>query len=39
VARRRIEQVPLVRALGRPLAQDITAPIAVPGFDNSAVDG
>src|SRR5215475_2330991 len=34
-----IERVPLRRALGRTLAQDITAPIAVPGFDNSAVDG
>jgi molybdopterin molybdotransferase len=34
-----IEQVPLRRALGRTLAHDITAPIAVPGFDNSAVDG
>ena len=34
-----IEQVPLRRALGRTLAQDIAAPIAVPGFDNSAVDG
>src|SRR6188474_1820103 len=34
-----IEQVPLRRAAGRTLAQDIAAPIAVPGFDNSAVDG
>jgi molybdopterin molybdotransferase len=34
-----IERVPLRRALGRTLAEDITAPIAVPGFDNSAVDG
>ena len=34
-----IEQVPVRRALGRTLAQDIVAPIAVPGFDNSAVDG
>jgi len=34
-----IEQVPLRRALGRTLAQDIAAPIAVPGYDNSAVDG
>jgi molybdopterin molybdotransferase len=34
-----IEPVPLRRALGRTLAHDITAPIAVPGFDNSAVDG
>ena len=34
-----IEPVPLRRALGRTLAEDVTAPIAVPGFDNSAVDG
>jgi molybdopterin molybdotransferase len=34
-----IEQVPLRRAIGRTLAHDISAPIAVPGFDNSAVDG
>lgn len=33
------ERVPLRRALGRTLAQDIAAPIAVPGYDNSAVDG
>jgi molybdopterin molybdotransferase len=34
-----IEPVPLRRAIGRTLAHDVTAPIAVPGFDNSAVDG
>src|SRR5260221_7823567 len=34
-----IERVPLRRALGRTLAEDIAAPIAVPGYDNSAVDG
>ncbi len=34
-----IEKVPLRQALGRTLAEDITAPIAVPGYDNSAVDG
>ena len=34
-----IERVALRRALGRTLAEDVTAPIAVPGFDNSAVDG
>ncbi|HTR87187.1 MAG TPA: gephyrin-like molybdotransferase Glp [Reyranella sp.] len=34
-----IETVPLRRALGRTLAQDIAAPINVPGYDNSAVDG
>src|SRR4029453_7485286 len=34
-----IEPGPLRRALNRTLAHDITAQIAVPGFDNSAVDG
>src|SRR5262245_25769896 len=34
-----VERVPLRRALGRTLAEGITAPIAVPGYDNSAVDG
>jgi molybdopterin molybdotransferase len=34
-----IERVPLRRALGRILAEDVAAPIAVPGYDNSAVDG
>jgi molybdopterin molybdotransferase len=34
-----VEAVALRNAAGRTLAQDITAPIAVPGFDNSAVDG
>lgn len=34
-----IERVPLRRALGRTLAEDIAAPINVPGYDNSAVDG
>ena len=34
-----IERVRLRQALGRTLAEDIKAPIAVPGFDNSAVDG
>src|SRR5260221_7960771 len=34
-----IEKVPLRLALGRTLADDIAAPIAVPGYDNSAVDG
>ena len=33
------ERVPVRRALGRTLAQDMTASIAIPGFDNSAVDG
>ena len=34
-----LERVPLRQALGRTLAGDIGAPIAVPGYDNSAVDG
>ncbi|HSI01508.1 MAG TPA: gephyrin-like molybdotransferase Glp [Reyranella sp.] len=34
-----VERVPLRRALGRTLGEDIAAPIAVPGYDNSAVDG
>jgi len=34
-----IERVPLRQSLGRTLAEDTTAPINVPGYDNSAVDG
>ena len=34
-----IEHVPIRLALGRTLSQDMTASIAIPGFDNSAVDG
>jgi len=34
-----VERVPLRQALGRTLAEDIAAPINVPGYDNSAVDG
>ncbi|HYD05820.1 MAG TPA: gephyrin-like molybdotransferase Glp [Reyranella sp.] len=34
-----VERVPLRQALGRTLAEDTAAPIAVPGYDNSAVDG
>lgn len=33
------ESVPLGAALHRVLAQSINAPIAVPGYDNSAMDG
>ncbi len=33
------EAVPLADALGRVLAEAVTAPIAVPAADNSAVDG
>lgn len=34
-----IERVPLRQSLGRTLAEDVAAPIDVPGYDNSAVDG
>lgn len=34
-----IERVPLRQSLGRTLAKDIAAPIDLPGYDNSAVDG
>jgi molybdopterin molybdotransferase len=33
------EDVPLASALGRVLAEDVTSADAVPGFDNSAMDG
>ncbi|MHB1753124.1 MAG: molybdopterin molybdotransferase MoeA [Acidiferrobacter sp.] len=33
------EKVTLAQALSRVLAQDVRAPITVPGFDNSAMDG
>ncbi|HWK01020.1 MAG TPA: gephyrin-like molybdotransferase Glp [Xanthobacteraceae bacterium] len=33
------ESVPLAEAFGRVAAQDIKAPIALPSFENSAVDG
>lgn len=33
------ETVPLAGADGRVLAADVIAPLAVPGFDNSAMDG
>jgi molybdopterin molybdotransferase len=33
------ERIPLLEALGRVLAEDIVADIAMPPFDNSAVDG
>ena len=33
------EEVPLAEALGRVLAEDVTSADAVPGFDNSAMDG
>jgi putative molybdopterin biosynthesis protein len=33
------EEVPLAEALGRVLADDVVAPLDVPGFDRSNVDG
>lgn len=33
------EEVPLGAAVGRVLAGDLRAPLAIPSFDNSAVDG
>jgi molybdopterin molybdotransferase len=33
------EEVPLVAARGRVLAADVVAAVALPGFDNSAMDG
>jgi molybdopterin molybdotransferase len=33
------ETVPLAAAYGRVMASDVTAPISLPPFDNSAVDG
>ncbi|MFC7848617.1 gephyrin-like molybdotransferase Glp [Arthrobacter sp. NPDC057388] len=35
----RTERIPLVQALGRGLAEDITAPISLPPFPNSQMDG
>lgn len=34
-----IERVPLLRGLGRALAEDVIAPWGLPQFDNSAMDG
>ncbi len=34
-----VEDVPLIEADGRVLAEDVAAPIDLPPFDNSAVDG
>ena len=39
VTQDRLEVVPLARALGRILAQDVTSALDVPPHDNSAVDG
>jgi molybdopterin molybdotransferase len=35
----RTERLPLVQALGRGLAEDITAPLSLPPFPNSQMDG
>jgi molybdopterin molybdotransferase len=34
-----VEHVPVAAAAGRVLAEDLTARVALPGFDNSAMDG
>ncbi len=34
-----VQTIPLANALGRVLAEDVTSPIAVPGADDSAMDG
>ncbi|GAA2056231.1 molybdopterin molybdotransferase MoeA [Williamsia deligens] len=39
VSARPPERVRLADALGRACVHDVTAPIALPGFDNSAMDG
>ncbi|HEY3574814.1 MAG TPA: gephyrin-like molybdotransferase Glp [Arthrobacter sp.] len=35
----RTEKLPLVQALGRGLAEDVTAPLSLPPFPNSQMDG
>ena len=35
----RTERLPLVQALGRGLAEDVTAPLSLPPFPNSQMDG
>ncbi|MFC9354328.1 gephyrin-like molybdotransferase Glp [Arthrobacter sp. NPDC057013] len=39
VSPERTEKLPLVRALGRGLAEDVTAPLSLPPFPNSQMDG
>jgi molybdopterin molybdotransferase len=34
-----VERVPLTQARGRVIAEDVIAPVSLPPFDNSAVDG
>ncbi|MFP4188495.1 MAG: molybdopterin biosynthesis protein [Halobacteriales archaeon] len=36
---RRVENVPLIEARGRVLAEDLDSPVDVPGFDRSLMDG
>ena len=33
------EEIALAEAHGRVLARDLAAPVSLPGFDNSAMDG
>lgn len=39
VKRTAVEELVLMKALGRYLAHGITSPMELPGFDNSAMDG
>ncbi|PRC51763.1 molybdopterin molybdenumtransferase, partial [Mycobacterium sp. ITM-2017-0098] len=39
ITQRPPEPVPTIDALGLVLAADVVAPISLPGFDNSAMDG
>lgn len=39
IARRARVSVPIADALGLALADDVVAPLSLPGFDNSAMDG
>jgi molybdopterin molybdotransferase len=39
IAPRPPESVPIADALGLVLAEDVVAPLSLPGFDNSAMDG
>lgn len=34
-----VQELPTAECLGRALAEDLTAPVALPPFDNSAMDG
>ena len=39
VAETAVEAIPLDESLGRFVARDVIAQVAIPGFDNSAMDG